>query len=91
MVDEKVVELIKRDAGSEEGKLPFTPRAKAVLRSAGEEALQLGHNYIGTEHLLLGLFADEDSIAAKVLRDCGARQNIVRERTLELLADYGTD
>jgi hypothetical protein len=88
MVNEKVVELINGVSGSEEGKLPFTPRAKAVLRSAVEEALQLGHNYIGTEHLLLGLLADEGSVAAKVLQDLGVTQSIVRHRTLELLAGY---
>ncbi len=88
VVEEKIVGLIKRAVPSEEGTLPFTPRAKAVLRSALEEALQLGHNYIGTEHLLLGLFADEDSIAAKVLQDLGASEGIARDRTLQLLAGY---
>jgi ATP-dependent Clp protease ATP-binding subunit ClpC len=91
MVDEQVLELIKRATASEGGKLPFTPRAKAVLRGAVEVALQLGHNYIGTEHLLLGLFGDEDSIAGKVLRDLGASYDVVRDRTLELLAGYGKD
>jgi hypothetical protein len=89
MVDEKVVELIKRATATEEGKLPFTPRAKAALKGAAEVSLQLGHNYIGTEHLLLGLLADEDSVAAKVLRDLGASHGVVRDRTLELLATYG--
>ena len=89
MVEEQVLELIKRTTASEEGKLPFTPRAKAVLRGAVEVAMQLGHNYIGTEHLLLGLFGDEDSVAAKVLRDLGASYGVVRDRTLELLAGYG--
>jgi Clp amino terminal domain, pathogenicity island component len=88
MAEEQILELIKRTTPAEEGKLPFTPRAKAVLRRAVEEALDLGHNYIGTEHLLLGLFGDEDSIAAKVLRDLGASYDIVRGRTLELLAGY---
>lgn len=88
-VEEKVLELIKPGTASEEGKLPFTPRAKAVLRGAVEEALRLGHNYIGTEHLLLGLFNDEDSIAAKVLGELGASCGVVRDRTLELLAGYG--
>jgi ATP-dependent Clp protease ATP-binding subunit ClpA len=69
----------------------FTPRAKAVLRNSVEVALQLGHNYIGTEHLLLGLFGDEDSVAAKVLRELGASYDSVRDRTLELLAGYSED
>jgi hypothetical protein len=91
MVDEKVGELIKRGTASEAGKLPFTPRAKAAVKSAAEEALQLGHNYVGTEHLLLGLLADEDSVAAKVLQDLGASHGVVGDRTLELLAGYGKD
>lgn len=90
MVEEHVLELIKRATPSEEGKLPFTPRAKAVLGSAVEVALQLGHNYIGTEHLLLGLFSDEDSVAAKVLGDLGASYDIARDR-LELLAGHNKD
>jgi Clp amino terminal domain, pathogenicity island component len=91
VVEEHVLELIKRAPPLEEGKLPFTPRAKAVLRSAVEVSLQLGHNYIGTEHLLLGLFSDEDSVAAKVLLELGASYDITRERTLELLAGYRKD
>jgi Clp amino terminal domain, pathogenicity island component len=90
-VDEKVVELIKGATASQEGKLPLTPRAKAVLRSAFEESQQLGHNYIGTEHLLLGLFADEDSIAGKVLQDLGISEGMARDRALELLAGYSND
>jgi hypothetical protein len=90
-VEEQVLELIKRGTASEGGKLPFTPRAKAVIRGAVEVALRLGHNYIGTEHLLLSLFGDEDSIAAKVLRDLGASFDVVRDRTLELLAGYHND
>ena len=89
MVDEQVLVLIKRGTASEEGKLPFTPRAKAALRGAAEVALQLGHNYIGTEHLLLGLFGDEDSVAAKVLGDLGASYDVLRDRTIEVLAGYG--
>jgi ATP-dependent Clp protease ATP-binding subunit ClpC len=71
--------------------VPFTPRAKTALRGAVEEALQLGHDYIGTEHLLLGLLSDEDSVAAKVLRDLGASSDTIRDRTLELLAGYSKD
>lgn len=70
-VEQRVLELIKPATPSEEGKLPFTPRAKAVLRGAVEESLRLSHNYIGTEHLLLGLFSDEGSTAAKVLGGWG--------------------
>lgn len=91
MVDVQVLQLIERGTASEGGKLPFTPRAKAVLRGAVEMALQLGHNYIGTEHLLLGLVGDEDSVAAKVLSALGASYDVMKDRTLELLAGYGKD
>ncbi len=89
MVEEQVLELIKPASPSDGGRLPFTPRAKAVLGGSVDEALQLGHSYIGTEHLLLGLFADEDSIAAKVLLKLGVSHSMARDRTLEVLAGYG--
>ncbi len=88
MVEERILVLIKRGSASGEGTLPFTPRAKAVLRSAVEESLRLGHNYVGTEHLLLGLLTDEDSVAAKVLLDLNASYDVIRDRTLALLAEY---
>jgi hypothetical protein len=91
MVEEHVLQMIKRATPAGEGKLPFTPRANAVLRNAMETALALGHNYIGTEHILLGLFGDEDAVAATVLRELGASYDVVRDRTLELLAGYSTD
>lgn len=91
MAEEQVLALIKPATASEQGKVPFTPRAKTALRGAVEEALQLGHDYIGTEHLLLGLLSDEDSVAAKVLRDLGASSDTIRDRTLELLAGYSKD
>ncbi len=62
-----------------------------MLRCAAEEALRLGHNYVGTEHLLLGLVSDGDSVAAKVLLDLKASYGIIKDRTLELLAGYGKD
>src|SRR5262244_2306678 len=69
------------------GNLPFTPRAKKVLELSLEEASQLGHNYIGTEHLLLGLIKEGQSIAAKILESLGARLDEVRQETLALLGD----
>jgi ATP-dependent Clp protease ATP-binding subunit ClpA len=89
MVEEQVVALIKRTSATGSGRLPFTPRAKAVLSEAVTVALDLGHNYIGTEHLLLGLFTDEESVAAKVLRELDTSQAVLRDRTVELLAGYG--
>src|SRR6185503_19954998 len=72
------------------GQLPFTPRAKKVLELALEEAQNLGHNYIGTEHLLLGLIRENEGITAQVLLNLGTKLEEVREEVLELLgADQG--
>src|SRR5574341_689790 len=67
------------------GEIPFTPRAKRVLELAVEEARQLGHNYVGTEHLLLGLIREGEGVAAKVLLELGVDRKRVREETLKLL------
>ncbi|MHC4598977.1 MAG: ATP-dependent Clp protease ATP-binding subunit [Planctomycetota bacterium] len=67
------------------GQLPFTPRAKKVLELAMEEAANLGHNYIGTEHLLLGLLKEQDGMAARVLISLGLKLEDVREQVLDLL------
>src|SRR3989442_1042841 len=69
------------------GEVRFTPQAKRVLELSIEEARQLGHNYIGTEHLLLGLMKEGQSIAAKILESLGARLDEVRQETLALLGD----
>jgi ATP-dependent Clp protease ATP-binding subunit ClpC len=69
------------------GEVPFTPQAKRVLELSIEEARQLGHNYIGTEHLLLGIMKEGQSIAAKILEGLGARLDEVRQETLALLGD----
>ena len=80
MVETQVVALIKPGTASEERKLSFTPRAKAAVQNAFHEALHLGHNYVGTEHILLGLFADGDAVAAKVLVELGANVDATRAR-----------
>src|SRR5688500_6791035 len=67
------------------GEIPFTPRAKRVLELAVEEARSLGHNYVGTEHLLLGLIREGGGVAAKVLLELGVDRKRVREETLKLL------
>jgi ATP-dependent Clp protease ATP-binding subunit ClpC len=67
------------------GQLPFTPRAKKVLELSLEEASQLSHNYIGTEHLLLGLIRENEGIAAQVLMNLGVKLEEVREEVLEFL------
>ena len=68
-----------------EAKLPLTPRAKKVLEYAVEEARALGHNYVGTEHLLLGLVRENEGVAAQVLMNLGLRLEHVREEVLNLL------
>ncbi|WP_203791048.1 ATP-dependent Clp protease ATP-binding subunit [Actinoplanes rishiriensis] len=68
------------------GHIPFTPRAKKVLELSLREALQLGHNYIGTEHILLGLIREGEGVAAQVLVKLGAERNRVRQQVLELLS-----
>ncbi len=67
------------------GKLPQTPRAKRVIEAAIEEARTLNHNYVGTEHLLLGLLREEDGVAAQVLKNLGLKLDDVREEVLNLL------
>jgi len=74
------------------GQLPFTPRAKRVLELAQEEANNLGHDYIGTEHLLLGLLRENEGVAAQVLMNLGLKLEDVREEVLEVLgADVPAD
>ncbi len=74
------------------GQLPFTPRAKRVIELAGEAATQLGHDVIGTEHLLLGLLKENEGIAAQVLTNLGLKLDEVRDMVLEVLgADVHTD
>jgi ATP/maltotriose-dependent transcriptional regulator MalT len=70
------------------GHIPFTPRAKKVLEMSLREALQLGHNYIGTEHILLGLIREGEGVAAQVLQKLGADLNRVRQQVIQLLSGY---
>ena len=69
------------------GEIPFTPRAKKVLEYAVEEAQHMGHSYVGTEHLLLGLIREEEGGAARVLENLGLRLDVVREEVLNLLGE----
>ncbi len=82
---DRVEEIAGRGQDAPTGHIPFTPPAKQVLERALREALQLGHHYIGTEHLLLSLLAEGDDIAAQVLAGRGASYAQVRERVLALL------
>src|SRR5437764_4514665 len=69
------------------GEIPFTPRAKKVLELAVEEAQNMGHNYVGTEHLLLGLIREEEGVAARVLENLGIRLDVVKEEVISLLGE----
>src|ERR1043165_3617503 len=87
-VREKVEETIGPAGASTTGSPPFTPRAKKVLELSLREALQLGHNYIGTEHILLGLIREGEGVAAQVLVKLGADLNRVRQQVIQLLSGY---
>jgi hypothetical protein len=89
--ERQILTQIKRGSGSEEGKLPYTPRAKAAVRNAVEEALKLGHSYVGTEHLLLGLCVDQNGVAGKVLMGLGANYDDIRVRVSEASASYKSE
>ena len=88
-VREKVEETIGPAGTQATGAPPFTPRAKKVLELSLREALQLGHNYIGTEHLLLGLIREGEGVAAQVLGSLGADLSRVRQQVIQLLSGYG--
>ncbi len=87
-VREQVEELIGEGTYVPTGHIPFTPRAKKVLELSLREALQLGHNYIGTEHILLGLIREGEGVAAQVLLNLGADLEKVRSAVLQLLSGY---
>jgi ATP-dependent Clp protease ATP-binding subunit ClpC len=84
----RVVETVGRSDHASSGHIPFTPRAKQVLRLSLGEALHLGHNYIGTEHLLLGLIEEKEGVAAHALTNAGADLQRVRAEVVRLLAEY---
>ncbi|WP_311497302.1 ATP-dependent Clp protease ATP-binding subunit [uncultured Mobiluncus sp.] len=84
----QVIEIIGEGEQPTTGHIPFTPRARKVLEFSMREALQLGHNYIGTEHILLGLLREGDGVAAQVLIKLGADLNNVRQTVIELLSGY---
>jgi len=87
-VHQQVEELIGRGTYVPTGHIPFTPRAKKVLELSLREALQLGHNYIGTEHILLGLIREGEGVAAQVLLSLGADLEKVRSAVIQLLSGY---
>ena len=88
-VRSQVEEIIGQGQAAPTGHIPFTPRAKKVLELSLREALQLGHNYIGTEHILLGLIREGEGVAAQVLQKLGADLNRVRQQVIQLLSGSG--
>src|SRR5918999_4721039 len=87
-VRQRVEEAIDQGRQAPTGVIPFTPQAKDVLELASREALQLGHNYIGTEHILLGLIREGEGVAAQVLVKLGADLGRVRQQVIQLLSGY---
>jgi len=85
----EVEKTIGRGSGFVAVEIPFTPRAKRVLELSWDEARQLGHNYIGTEHLLLGLIREGEGVAARVLENLGIDLTKVRSHTIRLLGEEG--
>jgi ATP-dependent Clp protease ATP-binding subunit ClpC len=84
-VRQQVEEIIGQGQAAPTGHIPFTPRAKKVLELSLREALQLGHNYIGTEHILLGLIREGEGVAAEVLQKLGANLDRVRNRVVRII------
>jgi ATP-dependent Clp protease ATP-binding subunit ClpC len=87
-VRQQVEALIGRGQQAPSGPVPFTPRAKKVLELSLRESLQLGHNYIGTEHILFGLIREGDGVAAQVLVTLGADLTRVRQQVIQLLRGF---
>jgi ATP-dependent Clp protease ATP-binding subunit ClpC len=87
-VRQEVQEIIGQGQHAPSGHIPFTPQAKKVLELTLPESKALGHHYIGTEHILLGLIREGDGVAAQVLVKLGADLNRVRQQVIQLLHDY---
>ncbi len=84
----QVEEIIGHGGSSPSGHIPFTPRAKKALELSLREAIQLDHNYIGTEHILLGLIREGEGVAAQVLVKLGADLSGVRQQVIQLLSGF---
>ena len=87
-VRQQVEAIIGRGQQAPSGHIPFTPRAKRVLELSLRESGQLGHNYIGTEHILLGLVREGEGVAAQVLVTLGADEQRVRQQVIQVLHGY---
>jgi len=87
----EVEKIIGRGSGFVAIEIPFTPRAKRVLELSWDEARQLGHNFIGSEHLLLGLIREGEGVAARVLENLGVNLHDIRPQVMKMLAEQGPD
>jgi ATP-dependent Clp protease ATP-binding subunit ClpC len=87
-VRQQVEEIIGHGEHTPPGHIPFTPRAKKVLELSLAESVQLGHEYVGTEHILLGLISEGDGVAAQVLVKRGADLDRVRQQVIQILSGY---
>jgi ATP-dependent Clp protease ATP-binding subunit ClpC len=85
---QRVTEVIGRGEQAPSGHIPFTPQAKNVLQLALQESRGLGHDFIGTEHILLGLIREREGVAAQVLSELGADLDGAREQVIRLLDEY---
>ena len=90
-IRQEVEKIIGTGEANQFGEIPFTPRAKRVLELAVDEGRQMGHNYIGTEHILLGLIREGEGVAAQVLKNLGAELEKVRKQVFSLLGAAGTN
>jgi ATP-dependent Clp protease ATP-binding subunit ClpC len=90
VVREKVEELTELATNPSSESPPFTPRAKKVMEMSLREALQLGHNYIGTEHLLLGLARQGDGVADRILNDLGVEMSDIRTQVVQLTSSLSS-
>ena len=86
-VRERVAERLSPGEAAPEGHIPFAPPAKRVLELTLREALKLGHNYIGTEHIILALLEEPNGVAGQVLRDLGVDYEQLREKEIELIRE----
>jgi len=87
-VRQQIEQIIGQGQQAPTGHIPFTPRAKKILDLSLREALQLGHNYIGTEHILLGVIREGEGVAAQVMVKLGAELTRVRQRVIQILSGY---
>ena len=90
-VRDEIARIVEPGGEYSGGQIPFTPRAKKVLELALREALSLGHNYIGTEHVLLGLVREDGGVASRVMSNLGADADTVRSQVIRMLAHRATD